>query len=99
MDELLDEFERRKIMERASTYWSEEQHADQLEEECGELLVAMKHYKRGRISLRELVKEMADVSIMIEQYERIFAEEGISFIEIKDQKLRKMLNLMANGDI
>lgn len=41
-----------------------------LQEECGELIVAVGHYLRGRNgSLANLCEELADVRIMVEQME------------------------------
>lgn len=40
---------------------------NQLQEECGELIVATNHLRRERISYMKLVEEMADVTIMMEQ--------------------------------
>lgn len=40
-------------------------------EECGELVVALCHFERGRILLPELASEIADVGIMLEQLQII----------------------------
>lgn len=40
---------------------------EQLAEECAELIVAISHFRRGRIGHAELAEEMADVEIMIDQ--------------------------------
>jgi len=38
---------------------------DQLIEECAELIVAVRHYERGRISIGLVKDEMADVLLML----------------------------------
>ena len=45
---------------------------DQTQEECAELIVALNKWKRtnGKIDLRIVAAELADVSIMIEQMKR-----------------------------
>lgn len=40
---------------------------NQMLEELGELIVAVNHYRRGRIGLEPLVEEMADVVLTISQ--------------------------------
>ena len=61
-------------------------HPEQLnmvQEECGELIAAINHYRRGRIELSALLKEIVDVQIMVEQMVLIYERNDIQ--EIKDQ--------------
>ncbi len=38
-----------------------------LQEECGELVVAISHYRRGRVTLEKVAEELADVMIVARQ--------------------------------
>ena len=57
----------RETLERAVGTWGIDAQADMAEEECAELIVASKHYARGKIDAEELIDELADVRIMCEQ--------------------------------
>lgn len=56
------------VLKSAVNCYGLEAQLNQLTEECGELIAAVNHFRRGRACGRaELVEEMADVYIMIEQ--------------------------------
>lgn len=77
------------ILDRAMKKWGSEQQADMLVEECGELIVALKHFKRGRITIDKVAEEMADVKIMIGQFQTI---DGIAsaICVHEEQKLKRL---------
>lgn len=57
-----------KVLKCAVNCYGLEAQLNQLTEECGELIAAVNHFRRGRVCGRiELVEEMADVYIMLEQ--------------------------------
>jgi len=41
-------------------------------EECGELVVVLNHYLRGRADVKAVMKELVDVQIMIDQMKELF---------------------------
>ena len=43
----------------------QERQLDQLTEECAELIVAVNHFRRGRITAEQMQDEMADVLLML----------------------------------
>lgn len=60
-----------------------------LQEECGELIVAVGHYLRGREgSIANLCEELADVKIMVEQME--IALDNPAIEELYDYKLGRL---------
>ncbi len=74
--------------------WGEEAQYDQMIEECAELIVALKHLKRGKIDRQEVINELADVTLMVGQLTWMLGEEEVnSAIEEKLQKLEKLLNI------
>lgn len=57
-----------EVLKSAVNCYGLEAQLNQLTEECGELIAAVNHFRRGRVCGRvELVEEMADVCILIEQ--------------------------------
>ena len=69
--------EMKKVCRQAVGKWGEEAQLRQAQEEAAELIVAINHYLRGRaLSLDHLVRELADMRIMMEQLEFILAIEG-----------------------
>ena len=60
--------ERREIYKEAMETWGFRPQSRVLQEECGELIVAVSHYLRNREEgVMELVEELADVYIMVGQ--------------------------------
>ena len=64
-------------------------------EEIGELMTAINHYKRDRISKECLASEFADVTIMLEQMLILFDLTDM-VKEAKDFKLKR-LEALLNG--
>lgn len=57
-----------EVLKSAVNRYGLEAQLNQLTEECGELIAAVNHFRRGRVCGRvELVEEMADVYILLEQ--------------------------------
>jgi len=71
-------------------------------EECGELIVALNHHKRGRIDNTAVCVEIADVLIMVHQMALIFGEREVDRqVKFKLEKIKKLMesrtleNMMA----
>jgi hypothetical protein len=60
-------------------------------EECAEFILALNHYRRGRISKEKMFEEMADVSVMVR-------EMTIYFPEITRLAERKIMRLNRKID-
>ena len=56
-----------KILRGASKLWGKDFQRDMVVEECGELIVAIKHNARGRILFSDVEEELADVLITVNQ--------------------------------
>ncbi|UNI71891.1 hypothetical protein [Aeromonas phage vB_ AhaP_PT2] len=63
----------------------EDSQLDMLVEECSELILSIAQYRRGRVDFSDVLKEMADVSIVSRQFEL----SNIEFNAIKEEKLDK----------
>lgn len=68
--------------------WGFGPQVDMMIEECGELIVALSHWKRGRA--HNIPEELADVEIMLDQMRYIFGEGAVD-----KQKARKLLRLRS----
>ena len=68
-----------------------------LVEECAELIVAVNHYDRGKITIEDLFSEVADVEIMIGQMKTWIEDTTVNFEKIKQEKLER-LQLLLRGD-
>ena len=62
-------------------------------EECAELIDALAKYDRGRAEAKDVITELADVSIMVEQMAMLYGEE-----EFKAEKERKLKRLQKKID-
>lgn len=58
-------------------------------EECGELIVALQHFRRGRATKADVITEIADVQIMCEQMQELFGDT-----ETSAERHRKLERLM-----
>lgn len=67
---------------------------EQCEEECAELILALKHYKRGKADKYAVCEEIADVMIMAEQMAMLFGCTEV--MEIKNDKLTRLHGLIEN---
>jgi len=65
---------------------------EQVVEECAELIVAIKHTKRGKATVHDLLEEIADVIIMSQQA-RLMAGPSLvdAVVEAKLDRLEKQL--------
>jgi NTP pyrophosphatase (non-canonical NTP hydrolase) len=73
--------------------WGVEAQYDQTIEECAELITALKHFKRGKVSDIEIIEELADVILMTQQLMFMFGEERVrQAIDKKVAKLRILLH-------
>ena len=72
-----------------------ENQMDQAIEECAELIVAIRHYRRGRASISAIAEEIADVEIMMTQLRLIFNAD--SMVEgFKGEKIERMRGLTCS---
>lgn len=82
-----------KIYRATLDKWGTEAQYDQAIEECAELIAALKHFKRGKISKQDVIDELADVSLMVGQLSWMFGEEQVKLaVDSKLKKLDTLLN-------
>ena len=85
--------QREEIYQATLDKWGEEAQYDQAVEECAELIAALKHFRRGKITKQAVVDELADVTLMLGQLTWMFgADEVAATINRKLAKLDKLLS-------
>lgn len=84
--------EQKQIEKEAVETYGIEAQMRMLQEECGELIVAVGHYQRGRDgALGNLIEEMADVEIMLEQIKIALEVDVTATKNYKLERLKKRL--------
>jgi NTP pyrophosphatase (non-canonical NTP hydrolase) len=92
------------ILKRAIQIHSEDQQCEMIIEECIELALALQKLKRKRgdpeEKLKNVIDEIADVSVMIKQAQIIFDSEKIQErIDYKMNRLEKRLDVYDNPNL
>jgi len=82
-----------KLYKDCLEFWGFEEQSRKAQEECGELIVAISHYLRGRENApAKLVEEIADVYLMLNQLISYFGEDWImEMVDWKSDRVRKKL--------
>lgn len=73
--------------------WGKDAQLNVLQEECGELIVAISHLKRMRPNaMKEFIEELADVNIMVGQFIQYLEGNrfGAEFWETTHEKLNRL---------
>lgn len=74
----------RKACEAAVKKWGLDAQLLQTQEEAAELIVAISHFRRGRVnSKKEVLEELADMKIMLEQMRSAFGDDAINNVSMK----------------
>ena len=88
------------VYKKAVDAWGEDDQFRQAKEECAELIVAISHWQRGRISVDEVITEMVDVQLMINQLRYILIEDNAIWntaFDMKINRARKLLQVENYG--
>lgn len=84
----MDKEKKLKLYEQAILTWGVQSQLDMLNEEIGELLVAVHKSKRNRVTDKDVITELADVSIMVEQLSILFG----GYVVMKSFLKKKNIN-------
>lgn len=85
-----------KIYKKIIKHYGTELQLDKLEEELAELLLAVKHYRSGKITYEALIDEVVDADIMIEQSRMLFGIKDELYYKIKRYKKERTLRRISN---
>lgn len=90
----MEKEERLKLYDEAITRWGVGAQKEMAYEEIGELLTALARDSRGRTTTKELITELADVTVMCEQMAFIFGFDAYEkeldrkLVRLRDEKLK-----------
>lgn len=82
------------VYRAAAQKWGAEAQIDQAIEECAELIVALRHARRGRCGAAEVAEEIADVEIMMGQLRVVFGSAAVD--TAKQSKLDRLASLVRS---
>lgn len=85
-----------KIYQATIERWGTDAQYDQAIEECAELIAALKHYKRGKVSRQTVIDELADATLMLGQLSWMFGNDEVN--EAVRRKLAKLDQLLTSAD-
>lgn len=81
------------ILQRSIDFHGETVELDQCIEECAELILAIRHRRRGKAGTREVIQEAVDVMLVLKQIRRMFDPEYFdAYMQHKLQRLDMRLN-------
>lgn len=84
------------IYQQAIYKWGTVSQVNQAIEECSELILALRHYDRGKATLENVASEIADVEIMCAQLRCVFGQFFVD--QAKDGKLKRLEGLLGEGE-
>lgn len=83
-----------EVYQETINKWGEEAQYDQMVEECAELIIAIKHFKRGKTNQQTVIDELADITLMLGQLTWMFGADNIdTAVQNKLDKLQTLLDL------
>lgn len=82
----------KKLYDAALQKWGAESQIEQTVEECAELIVALKHWPRGKANASNVASELADVEIMCGQMRILLGD--ILVDEAKSEKLDRLEGIL-----
>ena len=81
------------VLQEAIYAWGPDFQMDMAVEEVGEFLVALQHWKRGRVEKDAVCEEIADVLIVMQEMALVFGAETVdTFKRQKMERLRRRID-------
>jgi NTP pyrophosphatase (non-canonical NTP hydrolase) len=77
------------LLKKAIDKYGEADQLNLLQEECGEVIVAINHYRRNRVSWEDVLEEMADVRILIDEF-AVIGDNSKLLNEIRERKMARL---------
>lgn len=85
------------IYNRAFRKWGQKAQIEMATEELAELIVAIRHYERNKITKEDLITELADVYIMMEQIQMMSCVSAFDVEMEMDRKLDRLESRLSVG--
>lgn len=94
----LTDAERMEIVERVAKHYGFLPHLDMMIEKCGEMIVAINHYKQQKVTNRTLIVEYVELWIVLKQMGVFLDEYSISnIIDYKLRRAERVINELKNN--
>ena len=91
-----DDLELQVLYDECVEFWGPERQLRMLQEECGELVVAISHFLRERPGgLENLTEELADVKLMGDQITSYIGKDRV--MEVLDRKSDRVAGRLKRG--
>jgi len=87
----------KELLHKALATFGMDSQLDMAIEECSELIVAIQHYKRNRVSWDSVAEELADVQLMTVQLRTFDPGMFDYFREIKLDRLKDLIKTSGNN--
>lgn len=92
-----------KILLEALHWYGGPTQMAKAEEECAELIVALKHFKLGKATAQDVISEIADVEIMSKQMQILFDTDAVRKeiyrkLERLQERIKAEKNLNNDGE-
>lgn len=85
----------RSVFRRIIEKYGVKNQVSMVVEECSELILAISHYRRGRVNSDAIIEEIVDVTIMLEQARLIYDPNDERFGEIYKKKIARIENMLV----
>jgi len=83
----------KKLLTKATELWGEKFQQEMIIEECGELIVALRHFDRGKCTIEKVMEEVADVMIVCMQFGNDNGEAALDIVMMnKLERLKKRVD-------
>ena len=89
-----DPYVDRSVFNRVIAKFGVEHQVSLIMEECSELILAISHYRRGRVKSDAIMEEVVDMTIMLEQVRLIYDPDDIEFGKIYKRKINRLEKLI-----
>lgn len=82
--------DKKELMILSIKTFGERSQVDQLHEEMGELMAKINQYRRGRVSINDVVEEIVDVKQCLDTIVHMLGIDPEEYNKIEDQQWNKM---------
>lgn len=86
----MTEQDKKDLMALSIKTFGERSQTDQLHEEIGELMAKINQYRRGRVSINDVIEEIVDVKQCLDTIVYMFGIDPEEYNKIEDQQWNKM---------
>ena len=91
-----EKFNPNEVAIKALAKWGSETQINMFIEEASEAIVALEHYRRGRATLDDVIKELADTQVTLDQMKILFGRKDT--LESEFRTWKKLETMLEDAD-